>query len=114
MYGGDVGPGRNERRPGELYRSDQGTPSALGLVRILHGKRRSLNSGGGGRHQICQFPVDDVPLARITQGVGGCGMTFGEDKKRGQLEFLVGTALVLFVCWIEPLLACSDHCRAMG
>ena len=66
------------------YRSDQGSPRPRGLVRTL------MASGGhpipGGDTRSATYPVDDVHQARITYGIWGWGMRYGEDKKEGSVS----------------------------
>ena len=61
-----------------LYRSGQGAPSALGLV-------RTPPANGGhpipeGDKKSATYQVDDVHQARMAKGVWGSGVT-GEDKR---------------------------------
>ena len=42
------------------YRFDQGIPGSCGLVRTPTVSGGHPIPGGGGRHQVCQFPVGDV------------------------------------------------------
>ena len=73
--GVDGAPGRDGCRPVEPQCSRPGSNPA--------GQRGHPIPGGGSRS--ASYPVDDVHQARMTDGVEGWGMTFGEDKKTDRL-----------------------------
>ena len=72
--GGDIDPGRNERGA-SLARVN---PQRKGLVRTQPATGGHQLQGADSRS--ASFPVYDVNQDRITEGVGGWGMTRWEDK----------------------------------
>ena len=84
--GGDSGPGRNGRRPGEPRPFWPGsTPSALGLVPTPPANGgHSVPGGGGGDTRPANISLTRPPGPDNGEH-RGMGMTFEEDKKRDRL-----------------------------
>ena len=85
--------------PSILARS---TPSALGLVLTLPANSGHPIAGGRGDSRSAFYPVEDVHHARMTDGVDGWGMTFGEDKKKDRLT-LTGKSRLIGNCVSGPV-----------
>ena len=79
--GGDSGPGRKGRPPGETAPARRYATSASSNRDASHQPAAAANYV-----EVRLFLVDDVDQSRVTWGDGGFGRTRGDDKKRDWLS----------------------------
>ena len=112
--GGDSGPGEMDVIRRKSHRPVRGSLPQHKASGTHSSSLRQLPTSGGGGLGFVIYPVDDFHQVRITMGIEGWGFwgssyTRWTTSTRPGLQWALRDGDFVLFCWIEALLAYSDH-----